>query len=637
MKNCIKGISGIIIIVFVLMNNTYAQEESPQRITGENRYETAANIAQENHEKGIDVVILARGDSIEDEPQITDALGASLLSGSLEAPILLTEKDRLPEATKKGLDALEPSKIYVIGGEAAITKESLENIDIEMERIAGKNRYETALAIAREGDTGSEKAFLVSGERGADALAVGSVAYKKGYPILLTEHDQLRKSTKEAIIELGIEEVILIGGEQVIHSKVKEELQEINGLTLRRIAGKNRADTSVEIANDFWGEAPPILVNGDTLVDAVGAAAFQRPIIFARQNHVSERVRGHINRTPGLMIAGGTGAISSGVIEAVYAKPNYERTEEKVGYVTNDQEGNVLGVQKGNHLVQIKERGNKTTEIYSFEDRIRGIHVMRNGNYIVATDKNHWDPSQPSKVYLSEDEGESFRLINEISTGSALWWSIDSDSLGNIYVGEYGNRDPENGKRVWKTEDRGKSWEIAFEAPEKDGIHIHLVAVDPYTDDVWVTYGDDYEGMYRSKDQGATWEWIREAQSTAAIFTEDSIYWGEDTYRGIITRYNREDETFEEVLRARDEGFYGGPIYDMALGENGLIYVPMLKYTYHNHNPTVWVGRGNQWDVLKEMDVKEGQGGGFYHITNPDKNGDIFTRGYRFKDLDSWD
>ena len=297
-----------------------------------------------------------------------------------------------------------------------------------------------------------------------------------------------------------------------------------------------------------------------------------------------------------------------------------------------DGEGKTWGA-KGGGLYRTVVGSDGFEFVRQFTATVHGIHWTADNVLYVATDADRWDQNQPCRIYRSFDGGESFRLVKVLRTGSVLWWSISSDRKNNVFVGEYGPRDKGSGKRVWKTSDHGLSWEVAFHAPNIDGIHIHRVAVDPFTNHVWVTYGDNqHQGVFRSVDEGATWSKMRHAQSTAVVFTEEAIYWGEDTFEGKVTRFDRRTGRFTPVLTAMHEGSYGGSVYDMAIGKSGLIYVPMVKYSHQSHIPTLWVGDGRDWKLLIETNVEENRFGGFEHISSGDPNGFLFLKGYRIEE-----
>ncbi|WP_432565195.1 cell wall-binding repeat-containing protein [Kineococcus sp. SYSU DK003] len=95
---------------------TAVSGEGNVRISGNDRYETAADISfVMGWEPGNTfVVFLASGTSSADAL----ALGAS--TGDL-GPVLLTEKDRLPEATRAELQRLQPCMVVVAGGAASVS------------------------------------------------------------------------------------------------------------------------------------------------------------------------------------------------------------------------------------------------------------------------------------------------------------------------------------------------------------------------------------------------------------------------------------------------------------------------------------------------------------------------------------
>ena len=68
-----------------------------ERLAGADRYATAAAIADEAFPNGATTAIIARGDVF------ADALAANYLAGVVDAPILLTDTNRLPEATSDAL------------------------------------------------------------------------------------------------------------------------------------------------------------------------------------------------------------------------------------------------------------------------------------------------------------------------------------------------------------------------------------------------------------------------------------------------------------------------------------------------------------------------------------------------------
>ena len=144
------------------------------------------------------------------------------------------------------------------------------------EEIIGKNRTETAVKISQDGWKKAETVILVNDSAIPDALTATPLAYAKNAPILLTGKDGLSKETADEIKRLAAKDVIMIGGDAVLTSKVEEGLKALK-LKVDRIKGSTREETALAIAKRLDGikdVSEIAVVNGVTgLADAVSVAA----------------------------------------------------------------------------------------------------------------------------------------------------------------------------------------------------------------------------------------------------------------------------------------------------------------------------------------------------------------------------
>lgn len=301
-----------------------------RRVAGEDRYETAAALAADAFAEGSDVAIVASGESF------PDALAGSFLAGRFGegAPILLTQRDSLPESTTAALDELQASTVYVLGGTAAVSDEviaSLGAADRTVERIAGDDRYETAAAIASyeatgaadPGTVGGAKTVIVaSGEGFADALAAGPLAFVGTLPIVLTPADALDGSAAAAIESVGAKRAWIVGGTGAIEDAVEDELEEM-GLTAVRVAGANRYATAVAAAArgraDLGLTATAIdLASGENFPDALAAGpvsgAANRPLLLTARAALSDATEQYLVDNSAKLtegrVFGGTAAVT---------------------------------------------------------------------------------------------------------------------------------------------------------------------------------------------------------------------------------------------------------------------------------------------------------------------------------------
>ena len=251
-------------------------------LAGDNRYETAVKVAKENASiKDVATngnIVLVNGNSL------VDGLAAAPLAASVinldndgnwwgdndkVAPILLTESDSIPKATKdyirelikyQTVGNLDKVTVYLVGGESVISK-SLENelkdLGLRIVRAGGKDREATSLEVAKlmEKENGEyfENAFLVGANGEADAMSIASVAAKKRQPIIVESPKGVSEDTIEFLhgYKSSLEKsATIIGGESVV-SKATEETLKAEKIAVDRIAGSNRQNTNAEIINRF--------------------------------------------------------------------------------------------------------------------------------------------------------------------------------------------------------------------------------------------------------------------------------------------------------------------------------------------------------------------------------------------------
>lgn len=194
-----------------------------KRLAGDNRYETSYEIAKEllKSNKAKEAIIVNGFKNV-------DALSVSSLATKENLPILLNDGNRLSKDIKNIVGDSNIKKMYIIGGRTSLPRRIEDNIkalDIEYERLAGEDRYETSSKIAKYAYENSDKVILASGENSIDALAAGVLTKMEKAPMLLVQKRRIPKSISNRIEESKAKKFLLIGGEKTISDRVKDKVE----------------------------------------------------------------------------------------------------------------------------------------------------------------------------------------------------------------------------------------------------------------------------------------------------------------------------------------------------------------------------------------------------------------------------
>lgn len=281
------------------------------RLAGDDRYLTAIAVSQRGWPQGSATAVLTTGENY------PDALSAAPLAGKYNAPILLVGPSGISPEVASELKRLNTKKVYIVGGTGVIphsVESKLKMLGISSVRLAGPERYDTALEVAKAVGT-SKGIFVVSGENFADALSVAPIAAAEGMPILLVPYDNLTQKEKSFFAKSKLKRTILVGGDAEISGNISNQFpghERINGSDAyeRNIALIRYFEDTLNL-DTFY------MATGEDFPDALSAAALARQdknaLVLMKGNEIpsptrdylAERVVGHI------IILGGNGVISS--------------------------------------------------------------------------------------------------------------------------------------------------------------------------------------------------------------------------------------------------------------------------------------------------------------------------------------
>ncbi len=255
-----------------------------ERLSGSNRYATAAVISQKGHPNGAKNVVLANAQNY------ADALCASPLAKALDAPILLNPADMLVKETEKELDRLGAENVYILGGMSAIdetVEKKLKDKKLNVTRIAGDDRYSTsaqaAATLQKLAGKPSLTAFFVSAKDFPDALSASSIAAVRESPIFyVDESGKLDDSVKDYLANCGrkLGYAYIIGGTGAVSENLEEEVKPYFNES-GRYGGSNRYETNIRVntaLNSFFKGKDLCVATGKNFPDALAGG------IFAAQN-----------------------------------------------------------------------------------------------------------------------------------------------------------------------------------------------------------------------------------------------------------------------------------------------------------------------------------------------------------------
>lgn len=252
------------------------------RLSGANRFATAAAIAASTYPNGAATALLATGTSF------PDALAGNFLAGNLDAPMLLTNPTgATPPATLAELSALHVKKVVILGGTSAVSAaqgEALGHLGYAVARVSGASRYQTMALVAgypgtRVGTDGAgvPTAILASGNNFPDALSAGPLAFAAKLPVILTNGSAPTPtpSAVQTLTKLHIGHVLSLGGSAAINPAINAALVRM-GMSVTELSGPNRSATSVAMASQEvtrWGFSTKsfTLARGDDFADALAA------------------------------------------------------------------------------------------------------------------------------------------------------------------------------------------------------------------------------------------------------------------------------------------------------------------------------------------------------------------------------
>lgn len=270
-----------------------------------------------------------------------------------------------------------------------------ENNEVKFTSIIGSDRYDTAAKLSSSNFISSDTVVIVNGLELADGLAVTPLATYLKAPILLVENNNIPSEVINEIKRLGAKKVIIAGGEGVVSKNVQLQLNKFGISNIIRLAGKNRYETSLQIAkyidSNCYDIENIVLANGYAESDAMSIAAVsgrdRMPIILSETNILNSNTYNWL-KSKGLKnayIIGGNGVISDKLLNEINSITLLDIRENRLG--GKDR-------YKTNAIVIDRFYGNEISKVYASKglelvDALSAGPIVANNNgAIVLCDSN---------------------------------------------------------------------------------------------------------------------------------------------------------------------------------------------------------------------------------------------------------
>jgi putative cell wall-binding protein len=216
-----------------------------------------------------------------------------------------------------------------LAGAPMAAADTVDTVTDDCGRLAGQTRYGTAGAIgdAYEAESPTDTAILANGLNFPDALAASALGRELNAPVLLTDPNSVPLETTSALEDLGIANIVIVGGTAAVSQSVEDSLEADYAVT--REAGDDRYETAAEIAlaigeaGELNGLTTALIATGNNYPDALagGPVAYHGdgtnpfPILLTNGDEVPAATEAALEALgiEQVIILGGTSAVPASV------------------------------------------------------------------------------------------------------------------------------------------------------------------------------------------------------------------------------------------------------------------------------------------------------------------------------------
>ncbi|MDW8799670.1 cell wall-binding repeat-containing protein [Clostridium sp. A1-XYC3] len=175
------------------------------RLGGADRYETALQVAAKVGKTG-EVAIINGND-------FRDGMTIASIAAAKGMPIVLTEKNHMPDSVKKYLgNTSKMAQVYVVGDENTISEEAIKGLS-NVKRVGYGNAYEknTSIIDAFQNELDTDTLYVASAKDFPDSLAASALAPRTASPVLFVD-SPMDASTQRFLKKHIVNKLKVLGG-----------------------------------------------------------------------------------------------------------------------------------------------------------------------------------------------------------------------------------------------------------------------------------------------------------------------------------------------------------------------------------------------------------------------------------------
>ncbi len=293
------------------------------------------------------------------------------------------------------------------------------------ERVAGADRYRTAIEASRRAyPHGSKAVVIATGEDFADALGGAALAGALDAPLLLTRRLTLPSEVSGEIQRLKASRAYILGGNAAIDYDVYVEIEgALSGTTdMYRIEGKNRYETAYNIADwtiailgsNYLGDA--FVATGANFPDALAAspvaASAGVPVLLADPKAKGIAVPSGVERAT---ITGGADVVPAAIMKSLENTLGKGKVRRVAGSDRFDTAARVA--QLGVDEYYMRWNGTGVATGLNFPDALAGGAMLgRFGSVMLLTRPDSLSPSATRKLATNASHIEALFFLGGVDT-----------------------------------------------------------------------------------------------------------------------------------------------------------------------------------------------------------------------------